>query len=85
VAPGGTHRNLQGLSGNLDWHPELTEEHQLLLCDAQTSGGLLIAVAGDRLETLLAELEASGVATRSVIGEITEITGEQRPRILVSP
>ena len=82
VVPGGTRRNLQGLAGSLSWHPELTEEHQLLLCDAQTSGGLLIAVARDRLELLLAELEAAGVATRSVIGEITE---GQPPRIMVSP
>ena len=35
----------------LDWvnyDPDITECEQLLLCDAQTSGGLLAALPGDR-------------------------------------
>ncbi len=82
IVPGGTHRNLRGLADNLVWHPELTDEQKLLLCDAQTSGGLLISVPQDRLQPLLVELQAAGVATRAVVGEIT---GEQRPHVLISP
>ena len=72
IVPGGTHRNLQNVTEYIDWHPDLTEQHRLLLSDAQTSGGLLISVPGAKLESLLAELAAVGVAVRSVIGEITE-------------
>ena len=82
IVPGGTRRNLQNVTGSIDWHLDLTEQHKLLLSDAQTSGGLLISVPGAKLDTLLAELAASGVAYRSVIGEITE---GPAGRITVSP
>jgi selenide, water dikinase len=71
VAPGGTHRNRQSVADAVQWHPDLTEREQLLLCDAQTSGGLLISVARDKKEALLSELQVSG-ASGTVIGEITE-------------
>ncbi|GIT02248.1 MAG: hypothetical protein CM1200mP27_08730 [Chloroflexota bacterium] len=41
------------------------------MCDAQTSGGLLISVPQVKLDELIRELESSGVATRAIIGEIT--------------
>lgn len=72
VAPGGTHRNLQSVAGSAHWHPDLSEKEQLLLCDAQTSGGLLIAVALEKQDELLAELKSTGVADSVVVGRITE-------------
>ena len=72
VAPGGTHRNLQSVAGSAQWHPDLSEQEQLLLCDAQTSGGLLIAVAADKQDELLAELKSTGVASAVVVGRVTE-------------
>ena len=82
VVPGGTHRSLQSVADSVQWHPELTEQQQLLLCDAQTSGGLVISVPKEKLETLLDELAASGVATRAVIGDISE---DEPGRIRVTP
>ena len=72
IAPGGTHRNLKSVADSAQWHHDLTHRDQLLLCDAQTSGGLLISVARDKVEALLSELEAAGVSARAVVGEITE-------------
>ena len=72
VAPGGTHRNLQSVAGSAKWHPDLSEKEQLLLCDAQTSGGLLISVAAEKQDELLAELKSCGVAGAVVVGRITE-------------
>ncbi len=72
VAPGGTHRNLQSVAGSAQWHPDLSEQEQLLLCDAQTSGGLLIAVAVEKQDELLAELQSTGVAGAVVVGRVTE-------------
>ena len=71
VAPGGTHRNLSSVADAVDWDPGLTDNDQLLLCDAQTSGGLLISVPEGRKDALLAELEARG-ATGAVVGSIKE-------------
>lgn len=71
IAPGGTHRNLAGVADSTDWDEALSEADRLLLCDAQTSGGLLLSVPAPRLDALLAALEQQGVATRAVVGEVT--------------
>lgn len=58
VVPSGTRRNHAFLAGLVDWGG-LTEPEQLVLADAQTSGGLLVAAADpDRLR---AELRNHGV------------------------
>ena len=68
VVPGGTKRNHAFVSPSTDWG-ELTRPEQMVLADAQTSGGLLIAAAdGDRLA---AELAARHVPFAE-IGEVTE-------------
>jgi selenide,water dikinase len=72
VAPGGTHRNLHSVADTVQWSADLAEREQLLLCDAQTSGGLLISVAGDRQDDLVSELKANGVEVVAVVGSVTE-------------
>jgi selenide,water dikinase len=53
VVPSGTRRNHAFLRGRADWG-HLPEPEQLVLADAQTSGGLLIAAAdADRLASAL--------------------------------
>lgn len=71
VVPGGTFRNMNGVEDSMDWDDALTDQQRLLMCDAQTSGGLLISVTKDNVEQLLSELEISGVETRVIVGEIT--------------
>jgi len=70
ISPGGTHANLRFLADWVRYASDLTKEEQLLLCDAQTSGGLLAAVAPDRAESLLTSLRARGVADAVAIGKI---------------
>ena len=72
IAPGGTHRNLESLDGVVDWYADVPEQTKILLADAQTSGGLLIAVAPQKAEALLQTLEDAGVGTRAIVGEILE-------------
>jgi selenide,water dikinase len=68
--PGGTHDNLKLTRGTVDW--DGTDKiHRILLCDAQTSGGLLLAVTPRRLPEVLALLKRSRAACAAVIGEIT--------------
>jgi len=77
LVPGGSQSTFGYLTeevGAVRWDRSLTWEQQILLCDAQTSGGLLIAVPGERLDALLDALEAHGVATRAVIGEVLDGT-----------
>ncbi len=82
AVPGGTFRNMSSVADSTDWDDSLTEEQRLLMCDAQTSGGLLISVPGAKLDQLISELEASGVETRAVVGEVTS---GNPGRITVSP
>ena len=72
IAPGGTHRNLDSVANSVKWHRSLTEQQQIMLCDAQTSGGLLISVSQAKLPDLLSRLDAEGVATCAVVGTITQ-------------
>jgi selenide, water dikinase len=58
--PGGTRSNLTYLDPWVDWG-ELPDMERLVLADAQTSGGLLLAVSEDRAEGLRAALDARGV------------------------
>jgi len=70
IVPGGTQRNRAALAGAVIWEG-IDEDGQILLCDAQTSGGLLIAVPGDRLARLVQALRAGGALASEVVGEIT--------------
>ena len=65
----GTRNNFRLLRDRVKWHPAVPAEARTMLCDAQTSGGLLIAVPGERAETLLTTLAAGGVEA-AVIGEV---------------
>ena len=71
-APGGTRANMDAANATTDWGADLGENDRLLLCDAQTSGGLLIAVPQERLADLKAELAARG-ADAAIIGAAADV------------
>ncbi|CAN5753285.1 selenide, water dikinase SelD [soil metagenome] len=76
---GGTRRNVEDTAADIDWADELTELQRLILCDAQTSGGLLIAVPPHRAERLIAELIVENTPVATAVGEITD--APKGPRI----
>jgi selenide,water dikinase len=69
---GGTRRNLEDASPDVAWHDDVTDTTRALLCDAQTSGGLLIALPRDRVPHLLEALAESRTPAAAVIGYIHE-------------
>jgi selenide, water dikinase len=71
IAPGGTHSNHRFLADWVDYAADVTRPEQLLLCDAQTSGGLLAAVPADRGDAIVADLRACGLVSAAVVGAIT--------------
>ena len=80
VIPGGTHKNHAFIKNqvNFNHHPLL---HQMLLCDAQTSGGLLIAMPASEAEQYVHALNKTGNHDAAVIGVFTE-AGEGKISIL---
>jgi selenide,water dikinase len=81
VVPAGTLRNLAAVS-RFTRFGDLSPSEQLLVADAQTSGGLLIAVDAPLAAALVQALEDEGVAGH-VIGELTERSFEDGPGSVV--
>jgi selenide, water dikinase len=83
TVPSGTRANRAFVAPAMDWG-DLPDAEQLVLADAQTSGGLLIAVAPDRAAQLQELLRARGIAapeigvTRSGPGGHIAVTGRVR-------
>ncbi|MFC2949533.1 selenide, water dikinase SelD [Virgibacillus sediminis] len=71
AVPGGTKSNFAHLEGDVTFPETMDQIDQWILCDAVTSGGLLIAVDGSEADELLADLTGSGVEA-AIIGEVTE-------------
>jgi selenide,water dikinase len=69
VYPGGTNANYKFLADWVSYDGDVPKHEQLLLCDAQTSGGLLASVAPEQAESLLSALRARGVEA-AAIGKI---------------
>ena len=70
AVPGGTQRNVTSLADSVSFAVGVDETARVLLSDAQTSGGLLIAVAPDRVAGLVAGLERAGSPAAAVIGRV---------------
>lgn len=69
--PGGTLRNLADVKEDVSFPASLAENRRALLADAQTSGGLLMAVPVEVLPELLDQL-SSRSPVAAVIGEVEE-------------
>lgn len=67
--PGGTLRNMQDIEEDVEFPEALPEFERLLLADAQTSGGLLMAVDPGTATSLLANLAGAAPAA-ALIGEV---------------
>jgi cysteine desulfurase len=70
AVPGGTLNNLKHVSPYVTFALGISEVDQLILADAQTSGGLLISLPGDRVDKLLTALQERGVGGAACIGEV---------------
>jgi selenide, water dikinase len=70
MVAGGTQRNHAFVSESVDWGG-LAADEQMLLSDAQTSGGLLLAVDPSRADDLVAELRSRATPAAAVIGRTT--------------
>jgi selenide,water dikinase len=81
LVPGGSHANRRFCEKHLFVDPRVGAVEVDLLSDAQTSGGLFIAVAPPQAEELLTRLHDRGVTEAAIIGEVTG-TGVGRIRVV---
>jgi selenide,water dikinase len=61
AVPGGSMTNLHHVEPYVDWHSKIDDVIKVILCDAQTSGGLLIACPNKKLHKLLAAMRKRSV------------------------
>ena len=70
VVPGGTQRNLEAAE-HVTWAQRVTLADRMICVDAQTSGGLLLAVDPAHVDAVVADLKAEGTLASAIIGTIT--------------
>ncbi len=73
--PGGTNRNWKSYGHRVS---PLEERQRQILCDPQTSGGLLVAVAPDALEAFQALMESQGIRGIEPLGRLLAPSSEYR-------
>ena len=74
--PGGTTRNQEAAARFTTYDARLAEADRTWLSDAQTSGGLLIAVAADAADRLVTALQREATPAAALIGTVTAANGE---------
>ncbi|ETI70268.1 selenide, water dikinase [Neobacillus vireti LMG 21834] len=71
VVPGGSKSNHKWLADDVSYDDILPEE-QLVLCDAITSGGLLVAISEEDANKYVNKLYSNGLVQAAIIGRVSE-------------
>lgn len=72
VRTGASARNWASYGEAIDVPADLPDWRRDLLTDPQTSGGLLVSVAADQAEAVLARVRAAGFDAAAVVGRVVE-------------
>ncbi len=75
VRTGASTRNWASYGEGVDLPADLPDWRRDLLTDPQTSGGLLVSVAADQAEAVLAQVRAAGFEAAAVVGRVVEGAG----------
>lgn len=70
LVPGGSKNNYDHVRNSVIFPEEMDQTDRYILCDAVTSGGLLISIGADQADKLHQELIDQGVEAK-IIGEVT--------------
>jgi len=81
LVPGGTYRNRDFRIHQVDIDPGVSPYLSDILFDAQTSGGLLIAVPREKAEKMVKRLKERGIDEAAIIGEVIK---DSKERIVVT-
>jgi selenide,water dikinase len=71
VVPGGSKSNHKWISNDTVYE-DISSEEQLVLCDAITSGGLLISMEEMEARKYVDQMHASGVVQAAIVGRVLE-------------
>ncbi|MCK5535177.1 MAG: selenide, water dikinase SelD, partial [Bacteroidales bacterium] len=72
VVPGGTKNNMDYVASYVEWGEYIPQSLRYVLCDAQTSGGLLISMKESEANKLIKKLNNIILHKAVIIGKIVE-------------
>jgi cysteine desulfurase len=81
--PGGTRNNFDFVSRVVQWNDSIPEITRMILCDAQTSGGLLISLPAAHAENFIIRLAEKHQIKSAIIGQVKEKSFETEKAIFV--
>jgi selenide,water dikinase len=82
ILPGGSIKNRQFIQDSVEIHPSIEDPVADVLFDAQTSGGLIVAIPEKQAEKYLKDIKSRGIEDASIVGRIVE-PGDKR--IILEP
>jgi selenide, water dikinase len=82
---GASARNWTSYGADVELSPALDSAAKALLCDPQTSGGLLVACSDDAVAGAQDIFRRHGFAQAALIGHVCERVNEGAPRVIVDP
>jgi selenide,water dikinase len=82
MIPGGTRKNQEIYSCSVEKKPVVTKEQEIILYDAQTSGGLLLSISPEQAEKAKELLYQQGFTLSQIIGRIIKVPTGRKIRII---
>ena len=82
MIPGGTLKNKEIYSCSVEKNPDITSEQEIILYDAQTSGGLLLSVSPEQAEKAKKLLFQQGFTSSQIIGKILKVSSGGKIKII---
>lgn len=73
VIPGGSKSNFAWLKDDVEFALSITESSQYILCDAITSGGLLVSLPKEEAKAYVQKLHEQNITAAQIIGEVNEL------------
>lgn len=81
IVPGGTKRNLDNIANEINFHEKFDTIAKLMIADSQTSGGLLIAIPTEKVDSFLQDFKGKTPYDARIIGKFIKTSNDKRIHI----
>jgi selenide,water dikinase len=82
MIPGGTRKNQEIYSCSVEKMPNITSEQEIILHDAQTSGGLLLSLNPEQADKAKELLYQQGFTLSQIIGKVIKVPSGRKIKII---
>jgi len=82
MIPAGTRKNHEIYSCSVEKYPNIPSEKEIILYDAQTSGGLLLSIRPEQAEKAKELLVQQGFTYSQIIGKVVKVSSKRKIKII---